>query len=190
MAKPQLVVLGFLTKRPMYGYQIGQIVEEMKLHVWAGIKLPSIYKALQTLESEGYIRGEQVTEGNNPPRTVFHVNPKGTELLHKMILEELMNTDLTPMDWWMVVSFSLKAVTKSEMLRALNQRIDMVKSISNREKAGICQTRVEDKELPFIMNHIFELGKRHHSAELKTLQELMDDILSGGHDDFFIREGE
>jgi DNA-binding PadR family transcriptional regulator len=37
MSKPQLVVLSFLKRQPMYGYKIGQIVEEMKMSVWAGI---------------------------------------------------------------------------------------------------------------------------------------------------------
>lgn len=190
MAKPQLVVLGFLAKKPMHGYQIGQIVEEMKLHIWAGIKLPSIYKALQTLESRKFIRGEQVTEGNNPPRTVFHVNPKGLKLLREMILEELVNHDLLPMDWWMLVSFSQKAVTKAELLHALDKRLELVKSISKNERKSKCDELLETGELPFVMRHIQSLGSRHHKAESQTLTELRDDILSGSHDEFFLSEGD
>ena len=190
MAKPQLVVLGFLSKKPMYGYQIGQIVEDMKLHIWAGIKLPSIYKALQTLESRKFIRGEQVTEGNNPPRTVFHLNPKGAKLLREMVLEELFNPLLLPQDWWMVLSFSQDAITKNELMNALDKRLDLVKSINKNEKHSKCMAMLENGELPFVMQHIFNLGNRHHKAEQLSLQELRDDITSGKHEDFFCSEGD
>ena len=93
MSKAHLVVLGFVHKRPMYGYLIGQIVEEQKFPVWAGIKLPSIYKAMQTLEEKKYISGEQVSEGNNPPRTVYSLTPAGDKYFHELVENYLNDPD-------------------------------------------------------------------------------------------------
>lgn len=176
MAKPQLVVLGFLKKKPMYGYRIGQIVEEMQLSVWGGIKLPSIYKALQNLEEREMIRGQQEVEGNNPPRTVYHLTEKGHRLLRQLVLEELQKSGLTPQEWWLVLSFSWQAITRREMLEAVTRRNEMLCGPLPAQKEEHCKAMMDNGDLPEVMHHIFRLGMRHMEVERTTLRELLQAI--------------
>lgn len=190
MSKPKLVVLGFLKWQRMHGYQIGQIVESFGLPAWAGIRLPSVYKALQVLEAGHYIRGEQETEGNTPPRKVYHINEKGRALHARLVREYLTEPSLSGQDWWLVLSFAQGTISREELLTAIEARIKRMEDLRLRMRDSDCSQRAESGELPFVHSHIARLGKRHHNAELTTLREILKDIRAGGHDEFFANKGD
>ncbi|MBW6514428.1 MAG: PadR family transcriptional regulator [Candidatus Syntrophosphaera sp.] len=190
MSKPKLVVLGFLSRLPMYGYQIGHVVEEFDFPAWAGIRLPSIYKALQDLEASKHIRGEQVNEGNNPPRTVFHINAKGRELHSELVREYLSSPKIRNEDWWLALSFAWKAVDKGFLADSIKARIQRLEEANNKVRSGICSELISKAQLPFVHEHILRLGLKHHRAEIRALKELLADVISGQNEDFFSDTGE
>lgn len=190
MSKPKLVVLGFLSWQQMYGYQIGQIVESFGLPAWAGIRLPSVYKALQDLESGHYIRGEQVVEGNNPPRKVFHINDKGRTLHTRLVREYITDPNTAPQDWWLVLSFAKNTMDQATLESAIEARLKKMAELKKHIHESACAQLTEKGELPFVHKHLTNLGKRHHEADLNTLRELLKDIRSGNHSDFFVDKGD
>ncbi len=190
MSKPKMVVLGFLNRAPMYGYQIGHVVEKLGFPVWAGIKLPSVYKALQDLEASTHIRGEQVTEGNNPPRTVFHINDKGRKLLSELIQTALSSNHVISQDWWLALSFSFDTVERSFLESVVEARLQSLKDKKMDLHDKDCGEHFAIQDLPFVHKHIMQLGIRHHEVEQKTLMELLDDIRTGNHEDFFTDKGD
>jgi len=50
----RLVILGLLCDRPLYGYEIKQIIEE-HMGDWTSIAFGSIYFALDKLAEEGFV---------------------------------------------------------------------------------------------------------------------------------------
>ena len=190
LSKPKLVVLGFLMREPMYGYQIGHIVEQFGLPVWAGIKLPSIYKALQDLEAAGQIRGEQVTEGNNPPRTVFHIKGQGRKLHRQLVLLGLTTPQVSSQDWWLTLSFAGGSITRKELESAIHRRLERLQEQLRASQSEFCQNLQASGRLPFVHKHILRLGERHHQVEAKNLKELLADVLAGGAADFYLGQGD
>ncbi len=190
MSKPKMAVLAFLLRRPMHGYQIGHEAEKFGLPVWASIKLPSIYKALQDLEASKHIHGEQISEGSAPPRTVYHINEKGKKLLIQLVRQNLANPKTAVNDWWLALSLSWKAVERTVLQQAIQARIDRLKVAESEVRKSQCQEMLKSGELPFVHSHIMRLGSRHHSVELKALKELLEDIEKSGHDDFFLTKGD
>lgn len=189
MSKPKLVVLGFLNRASMYGYQIGHVTEEFGLPVWARIKLPSIYKALQDLDASRHIEGKQVTEGNNPPRTVFHINAKGRKYLGEMVRQNLGSARINSQDWWLTLSFAWQMVSREFLAAAIQTRLDSLKRSKTKADKSTCQNLLAEGSLPFVHRHILNLGLRHHRVEQKTLRELLADVQSGADNDFFIPKG-
>ena len=112
MNKSDLVVLGFLNRKPMYGYEIIQYTKMHALDVWAGVKMPSIYKALQRLETNKYISGKQIVEGNNPPRKVFTIKKIGTQYFREILKYFLGSKSELNVDFWMATSFMGKGIKK------------------------------------------------------------------------------
>lgn len=190
MSKPKLVVLGFLTKAPMYGYQIGQIVEELGFPAWAEIRLPSIYKALQDLEASEHITSEQVVSGNNPPRKVFSLTPKGEMLRREFVRDYLVSEQTMSKDWWLTLSFADKAMGKEEMLKIVQNRLEILTERGTRMQHERCNRLLLSGEMPSVHKHLMRMGQGHHDLELRTLEELQTAILAGEHDDFFIVQGD
>lgn len=189
MSKPKLVVLGFLNRAPMYGYQIGHVTERFGLPVWAGIKLPSIYKALQDLDASHHIRGEQVTGGNNPPRTVYNINAKGREFLAEMVRQNLSSTKISAQDWWLTLSFAWQTVSREFLAEAIRERLANLKRSKAEANDSGCQELLEEGKLPFVHSHILNLGLRHHRVEQTTLKELLAEVIAGSNEEFFTTKG-
>ncbi len=189
MSKPKMVALGFLNRAPMYGYQIGHLTEQIGLPVWAGLRLPSIYKALRDLDATKHIFGEQVTEGNNPTRTVFHINDKGRKYLAEMVRQNLSSPQTSAQDWWLTLSFAWQCVNWEFLAEAIRQRLDNLKKSKSEAINSKCQGLMEEGKLPFVHGHIMNLGLRHHQMEAKTLKDLLADVLTNADNDFFLSKG-
>ena len=189
MSKAHLVVLGFLNTQPMHGYQIGQIVSERRFSIWAGIKLPSVYKAMQVLENKSHIHGEQVTDGNNPPRTVYSLTSRGRKYLKELLTTYLDETPSIPQDFWLALSFTSGIFSQEELLAFIDRKIGQVSHRPNCDNSSHCDELIRTGQAPFIHKHIVNMGYRIHKAALKTLKELREDILSGNHEHFFTDQG-
>jgi len=73
----QYLILRALSEKPMHGYEIMRSLGEE----FGGFYRPSagaIYPVLQTLEDEGYIKGEEQEE-----KRIYSITPKGTEFMRK-----------------------------------------------------------------------------------------------------------
>ena len=185
MSKAHMIVLGFLNEMPMYGYKIGQIVESKKFAVWSGIKLPSIYKAMQTLEQKGFIIGEQTVEGNNPPRMVYNINAEGRQYLGKLITGFLSSSDIGDRDFWLALSFAKNIITRKQLKKAIEARIILIKWHLESDFSCKCEEMIAEKKIPIIHRYLVKNGDRHFQAELITLQELMEQMNDHEYDDFF-----
>jgi DNA-binding PadR family transcriptional regulator len=191
MSKAHMIVLSFVGTQPMHGYQIGQLVEQYDLPHWTGITLPSIYKAMQSLERSDYIRGVEMREGNNPPRKVYHLTPGGKRYLQRIVCGYLGEFRSQDLDWWMALFFAAKTMRRSEMVSLLEDRIGKLKQAIRFKQSQLNKGEQPGSEiLPFVYSHLLALGIRFIRAELKTLQELVAEIDSGARDDFFIGEGD
>jgi DNA-binding PadR family transcriptional regulator len=185
MSKAHMIVLGFLNEAPMYGYRIGQIVESKQFSIWAGIKLPSIYKAMQTLQQKGYIAGEQKVEGNNPPRMVYSINSKGKKYLVELLNGFLKGVEENSRDFWLALSFARQLITRKQLKTALEARMKLLSEHLNTDFACKCETLVLEKKVPIIHRHLVKIGERSMRAELETMQELLQQMNEPEYNDFF-----
>ena len=187
MSKAHMLVLGFLKEKPFHGYQIGQVVEQMNFPHGSGLTLQAIYKSIQSLQKSGRISGTETREGNNPPKTVYHLNSKGRLYLKQLIEGFLAKADSLDPDWWLALLFSRQMFSKEEFIGIINKRISGCKELQKRRSRSHSADKVElRKKLPFVHEYMIKLCKRHQRAELQTMQELLATVRTGAHDDFFI----
>src|SRR5262245_60889861 len=75
------VILGLLRERSMHGYEIAQHFKpEADLGQVVPADMSTIYTFLKDLQEHGLIRGERVTVGARPPRTVFSLTAEAEPL--------------------------------------------------------------------------------------------------------------
>ncbi len=190
MNKSDLVVLGFLNRKPMYGYEIIQFTKMHALDVWAGIKMPSMYKALQRLEAKKCISGKQVVEGNNPPRTVFTITKKGIQYFREILKYFLGSKSELNVDFWMAISFMAKGISKELFLQFLDQRIDKITTHIKHHKEECDLPEEEKKKIPFYIQILMEMGEEMHKAEKRNLIKLKNEILKPENEFVFLKEEE
>ena len=188
MNKSDLVVLGFLNGKPMYGYEIIQFTKIKGLDVWAGVKMPSIYKALQRLEAKKYISGKQIVNGNNPPRKVFTITKKGTKHFREIMKYFLGSKSELNIDFWMATSFLAKGINKELFFQFLDKRIDKISTHIKHHKEECNLSEKEKKEIPFYIQILMEMGEEMHKAERRNLLKLKNEILKPENEYVFLIE--
>jgi len=190
MNKSNLVVLGFLNRKPMYGYEIIQFTKMHALDVWAGIKMPSMYKALQRLETKKYISGKQVVKGNNPPRKVFTITKTGIRHFREILKYFLASKSELNVDFWMAISFMGNGITKKLFLQLLDERIEKISAHIKHHKEECNIPEEEKKKIPFYIQILMEMGEDMHNTEKRNLIKLKNEILKPENEFIFLKEEE
>ena len=186
MSKAHMIVLNFLNRRPMYGYQIGQIVEQQRMPAWSGVKLAAIYKSMQNMEQQRYIKGEEQREGNNPPRTVYKITAKGREYLRQLIKKALDDVNSFPTDWWMALSMARNSISKADLLESLEHRLEHLSKVKmNKCKESEHFKETNDVDRPFMFEEAMNLGRLWIKDEIKVLENLKQAINEGKYDGCF-----
>lgn len=78
-SSPQLLLLGLLTQRPMYGYELYQNLTSSPVgRVWY-LGRSQMYKLLKEVEALGYVEGRREVQENRPAKKIYYITPPGRE---------------------------------------------------------------------------------------------------------------
>jgi DNA-binding PadR family transcriptional regulator len=181
MAVTDMIVLGFLNIKPMYGYEIIKFARDVGLDEWGGIKMASIYKALGRLELKGMISAEEISEGNNPTKRVFSSNKNGITLFRELMKKELSDLSKSSVEFYVALSFLYKGVTKQFFEEILDKRINKCNNHLKEHRKGCV------KETPFYGIILHDTGTKHMEIELETLMRLKESIKNPKNSDIFLK---
>ena len=71
-------LLGFLTQKPMHGYDLNQQVKAELGEVWY-MGISNIYGALKRLDQSGQVESSLVPQNDRPSRKVYRITPAGEQ---------------------------------------------------------------------------------------------------------------
>ena len=74
-----LVILGFLSEKPMSAYDLAQLIEEKHASKLVKISTPTVYKNCKRLFADGFLSGKTTQKTKQPEKTVYSLTKKGTE---------------------------------------------------------------------------------------------------------------
>ena len=80
------VILGFLTRGPLTGYELKKAMEE-SVGFFFGASYGSIYPALKALEGDGMVRVERIVQSDRPNKKVYTLTPEGEARFRKSLNE-------------------------------------------------------------------------------------------------------
>ncbi len=176
MSRLDLVVLGFLNRQPMHGYEIIRYFEKRGIEMWTRVKTPSVYKALQRLEKQVFITGKMKQEGNNPPRKVFTITDDGHEYFMNLLNSFLWEKDQshTPVDFWNAFRFVRKNVTRAEFFEIIEHREKKLEQMElkmqeRHQQAVECG---DMPEFPFYAKIMHETMRKMKALEQDTLDQI------------------
>ena len=79
MSSIDLVILGFLQRKPMSAYELTKFIEMTRMKKWMKIGSPTIYQNLKKLAANNYLSTETVKEGNMPEKVIYSITASGEE---------------------------------------------------------------------------------------------------------------
>jgi len=173
----RLVILGLLRERPLYGYELKQIIEE-HMGDWTSIAFGSIYYALDKLAKEGLI--EQIAveqEGRRPSRCVYQITEAGQAKFLRLLREVWSEVErhYHAIDIGLVF---MEALPGEELKSYLQGRITQLEGIVQH----VAEHRAEQMaqpEVPALAAAVFDHGLAHFQAELAWTRELLDKVEAG-----------
>jgi DNA-binding PadR family transcriptional regulator len=172
MTKNELVVLGLLSEKPMYGYQLYQEIEKMEMEHWAQVNLASIYNTLNRLQKEKLIEGKGEKPGKMPERKVYHITPKGEKRLGELV-EMALNEKKMPEDSFSVGVAFLQGLARERILECLSQKKSKLRKVILRIQKLYGD---EGKEIPFNWKFILERGVSHLKLDIKLIDKLAEQV--------------
>jgi DNA-binding PadR family transcriptional regulator len=172
----RLVILGLLRERPLYGYEIKQIIEE-HMSDWTSIAFGSIYFALDKLAEEKFVEKVEVEQkGKRPSRSVYQITKTGREEFIRLLREswQQFEREYYPLD---ICLFFLDSIPIDEVIHYLKTRKDTLQSaldyVQDHRKEQLALP-----EVPPLAAAIFDHTIVHTKAELQWVTDLLGKLES------------
>jgi len=173
----RLVILGLLRERPLYGYEIKQIIEE-HMSDWTSIAFGSIYFALDKLAEEKFVEKVGVEqEGKRPSRSVYQITIAGREEFLRLLREVWggLERQYFAID---IGLFFMAALPLDEIKEFLRRRVVQLEEILNYLDSHQREALAEDG-IPRSAGAIFNHSRIHFQGELSWTRELLAQVEQG-----------
>jgi len=167
----RLVILGLLRERPLYGYEIKQIIEE-HMSDWTSIAFGSIYFALEKLAEEKFVERVEVEQkGKRPSRSVYQITDAGREEFLRLLREswQQFEREYYPLD---ICLFFLDSLPLGEVINYLKSRKEALQSALVYVN-GHREEQLAFPEVPPLAAAIFDHTIVHTQAELQWVTDLL-----------------
>ncbi|MBI9043441.1 MAG: PadR family transcriptional regulator [Anaerolineaceae bacterium] len=173
----RLILLGLLRDKPLYGYEIKQIVEA-EMGTWTSIAFGSIYFALKKLRAEGFVEkiGTE-KDGDRPSRHIYQITEAGKREFQRLLVLIWQEVESPHFDldvgWYF-----LESLSKEEIRNYLEMRVESLRQMMDEQKASQDLTMTQIK-MPRYLNEVFEHSLVHIRAELAWTMSLIEKMDEG-----------
>jgi DNA-binding PadR family transcriptional regulator len=177
----RLVILGFLRGRPLYGYEIKQLIEHV-MGDWTNIAFGSIYFALKKLADEEFV--EKVgteQEGSRPSRTVYQITDAGREEFMRLLREVWDDVEQQTFDFDIGLSF-MGALPIEEVRDYLQKRVKHLEHVLQYLEAHQAEELADGHVPSALAATVFDHHRAHLNAELDWSRGLLENVEQGVYD--------
>ncbi len=172
-------ILGFLDYSPMTGYDLKKFFDQSVAHFWSSTQ-SHIYKALETLEEEGWAESQVIPQEGRPNRKEYHITKAGRAELRRWLVTPL---PLSPTrEAWLIQIFFSHTSTNEEIIALLRARAENIREMLAAFQAQPPSTADENNIPPGMdrMRQLWKLtgdyGSAYYEAELVWLEKTIKKI--------------
>ncbi|MEK3914206.1 PadR family transcriptional regulator [Paenibacillus sp. FSL H7-0331] len=172
----RITVLGLLSKKPMHGYEIQQILEFDQVELWTNLQVNKIYHAIRQMEKEQLIKVHSTDRNGNRSRVLYNITEAGKAELTKEIEKTLCSPTLHfPSKLYTAVSFISQVPKQNALICIQKHIVELEKSIKIWEEGELKKINLGIKS-PNFLKAVFMNGINNMKADIKLLYEIRDHI--------------
>jgi DNA-binding PadR family transcriptional regulator len=171
----EVAILGLLSDRPMYGYEIEKIIEERKMRNWTSIGFSSIYYSLNKMEKKEFVVSERVNVEGKPSRKVFSITAKGESVLKEQISTFISRVEKTNSKFELGL-MNLEILSKKEIMDCFADYMESIdRQIAHYEKL---EKNLGQINVPFYIPQLATRPLRLLKEEKKWVADFVEEIKS------------
>ena len=118
MSSIDLIILGFLKKKPMSAYEIIRYIEFKRMKKWVKVGSPTIYQNIKKLAVKKYLSGKVIKEGEMPEKIIYSITKSGEEYFFELMKRFSVNPGKLFFDFNALIA-NLSLVDKETALKML-----------------------------------------------------------------------
>jgi PadR family transcriptional regulator, regulatory protein AphA len=165
-------ILGFLEYQPMSGYDLKKNFDRSVAHFWSATQ-SHIYRALDTLESEGMVTSQVIPQEGKPNQKRYQITDAGRTELRRWLSTPLPVEH--PRSAWLIQVFFAHNLANEEIATLFEKRIEYLHTYlsqlqdvqkmmdENYEKIGA-------KRLQSLWQLTLDYGMDHYQNEINWLE--------------------
>lgn len=118
-------ILGFLDYEPMSGYDLKKHFDQSIAHFWSATQ-SHIYKALESLEEQGWAESKVIPQEGKPNRKEYHITKAGRAELRRWVSTPLPLS--VTREAWLIQIFFSHASSNDEIIALLQERAKQIRA--------------------------------------------------------------
>lgn len=118
-------ILGFLDYAPMSGYDLKKYFDQSVSHFWSTTQ-SHIYKALESLETEGMVASQVIQQEGKPNRKQYQLTEAGQAELHRWVSTPLPVE--AQREAWLIQVFFAHHLKNEEIASLFENRIERLRA--------------------------------------------------------------
>ena len=168
-------ILGFLEYQPMSGYDLKKIFDQSITHFWSATQ-SHIYKALETLEKEGFVESEVIQGEGKPNRKQYQITDEGRGELRRWVSTPLP-LEVTR-EAWLIQIFFAHGITNEDIVHLFEKRIEAIQEYL--KQCQVAQAHIDEnsrqvgiKRLSELWQLTLDYGTDYYENEIAWLEKTL-----------------
>lgn len=178
-------ILGFLSMKPMSGYDIKKLFNMSAAYFWPADQA-QIYRTLKSLESDGLIEVSGFEQNAGPSKTLYKITERGREAMRSWLLNPKLSDFVARLPFLVQLFFS-GALNREELLEFIDAQVELNNSLHEKlnenyieNESAFAKTAGLSKDDPRYLSAVWACRWGVLSCETytKLLTEIKTEILS------------
>lgn len=167
-------ILGFLDYQPMSGYDLKKLFDQSVAHFWSATQ-SHIYKALETLEEQGFVESQIIPQEGRPNRKEYHITPAGRAELYRWVTTPLPLA-VTREAWLIQIFFSHNS-SNEEIAALLQARAKEIRaSLDAFASSPQSEAQAGMERMQALWQLTADYGKAYYQFELAWIEKALKKI--------------
>jgi molybdate-binding protein/DNA-binding PadR family transcriptional regulator len=162
-----LALLGLVLDQPLHGYAMRRVIETVYAPFWK-IEWAHLYRSLARLTRQGYLRTSEARSVDGPPRTLYHLTPRGRQALRRWLHEPSSDRDE------LLVQACLALAVGEGMEGAIGRRANELAEARELEQARLARARESGDASRWLLAEAALRDAEAERAPLELARMLLD----------------
>jgi PadR family transcriptional regulator AphA len=172
-------ILGFLKFRSLSGYDLKKVFEQSVGHFWSATQ-SHIYKALDTLHTDGLVEATEIVQSDRPNRKEYSITPAGIKELDDWLATP---HGLAPIrSEWLIQVFFAQDLSNEQIVHLFTERARAIQAEIDTYRTKTSETLNQYRQLIKIERAgqlwalTLDYGIANMEAELHWLESKIDQL--------------